>query len=155
MASKPEPCPKCREDGKDTRGNNLQRWPDGHAHCFACEYHEWNETGTSGILKNLEEVAYLKKHKFLPESKLHLPFDASYEIDFTALQWLSTYDIEMDEVKRYDFMWSKQQQMLIFPFYASDYEENHPRGQLMGWQGRRFSSDIPDSSRYFKVGGMQ
>ena len=35
-----EPCPKCREEGKDTAGDNLHRYPDGGAYCHACGYHE-------------------------------------------------------------------------------------------------------------------
>lgn len=39
-----EPCPKCREAGADNSGDNLARYADGHAHCFACDHHE-NATG--------------------------------------------------------------------------------------------------------------
>ena len=35
-----EPCPQCQEAGKDTSGDNLARYNDGHGHCFACGYHE-------------------------------------------------------------------------------------------------------------------
>ena len=35
-----EPCPRCREEGKDSSGDNLARYNDGHGHCFACGYHE-------------------------------------------------------------------------------------------------------------------
>ena len=152
MASRAEPCPKCREKGKDTRGNNLQRWHDGHAHCFACTYHEFNETGTTGYMGNILEVEQLKKNKMFEEKPLALPHDSSVNIDAVALAWLSKYDIEMNEVDEYHFRWSASKQMLIFPFYANDYEDNHQKGQLMGWQGRSFS---PKSQlQYYKVGGF-
>ncbi len=35
-----EPCPKCRETGGDTSGDNLARYPDGGAFCFVCKYRE-------------------------------------------------------------------------------------------------------------------
>lgn len=35
-----EPCPKCRENGRDSSGDNLVRYPDGGGHCFSCGYHE-------------------------------------------------------------------------------------------------------------------
>lgn len=35
-----EPCPKCRESGGDTAGDNLARYPDGGAYCFVCKYRE-------------------------------------------------------------------------------------------------------------------
>ena len=35
-----EPCPACRSHGGDRSGNNLARYSDGHAWCFACGYRE-------------------------------------------------------------------------------------------------------------------
>ena len=32
------PCPKCREAGNDTQGNNLINHDDGHSYCYACNY---------------------------------------------------------------------------------------------------------------------
>jgi twinkle protein len=31
---------RCPTEGCDTKGDNLARYEDGHAHCFACGYHE-------------------------------------------------------------------------------------------------------------------
>lgn len=152
MASRAEPCPKCREKGRDRRGNNLQRWPDGHAHCFACTYHEWTENGTTGYMGNILEVENLKKNKMFEAPDLKLPDDATTNIDAVALIWLSKYDIEMTEVEQYKFHWSPSKKMLIFPFYANDYEDHHVKGKLMGWQGRSFN---PNSQmQYYKVGGF-
>jgi len=35
-----EPCPTCQDAGKDSSGDNLARYNDGHGHCFACGHHE-------------------------------------------------------------------------------------------------------------------
>ena len=35
-----EACPECRANGGDTAGNNLARYDDGGAYCFACGYSE-------------------------------------------------------------------------------------------------------------------
>lgn len=35
-----EACPECRAKGQDTAGDNLARYSDGHAHCYACKHHE-------------------------------------------------------------------------------------------------------------------
>lgn len=35
-----EQCPSCAANGNDNKGDNLVRYDDGHAHCFACGYHE-------------------------------------------------------------------------------------------------------------------
>ena len=37
---KHERCPKCAELGKDTKGDNLARYPNGGAWCFSCGYLE-------------------------------------------------------------------------------------------------------------------
>lgn len=34
-----EPCPECRRMDRDTTGDNLVVFDDGHKHCFACNYH--------------------------------------------------------------------------------------------------------------------
>ena len=153
MASKSEPCPKCREQGRDRRGDNFQRWPDGHGHCFSCLYHEFDDKGTTGSMLNRLEIEALKKMGAeYKEKPIALPEDASTNIDWRALHWLAKYDIEMHEVKKYKFHWSASKKWLIFPFYAGDYEPNYKRGTLMGWQGRSFD---PDSQMaYFKVGGF-
>lgn len=38
-----EPCPACRENGDDTSGDNLARYEDGGAYCFACGHTEHAE----------------------------------------------------------------------------------------------------------------
>lgn len=35
-----EQCPECAASGGDNKGDNLVRYDDGHAHCFACGYNE-------------------------------------------------------------------------------------------------------------------
>ena len=35
-------CPKCREGGNDTKGDNLVFYDDGHKYCFACRYTEFS-----------------------------------------------------------------------------------------------------------------
>jgi twinkle protein len=34
-----EPCPECQSHGRDTAGDNLVVYSDGHKHCFACNHH--------------------------------------------------------------------------------------------------------------------
>lgn len=35
-----EVCPRCRENGGDSAGDNLHVYEDGHTHCFVCHFHE-------------------------------------------------------------------------------------------------------------------
>jgi len=39
MGIKKEPCPKCRDNGNDSSGDNLNVYDNGSSHCFACNYH--------------------------------------------------------------------------------------------------------------------
>lgn len=43
-----EPCPDCKADGGDWDDDNLVRYADGHAHCFACQRHENGTGGGTG-----------------------------------------------------------------------------------------------------------
>jgi len=35
-----EPCPECRANGNDSKGNNISRYSDGSAYCFACTHYQ-------------------------------------------------------------------------------------------------------------------
>ena len=66
-----EPCPDCRENGGDTAGDNLARYSDGGAHCFACGYNEPGEGHApsssaapkkgASLLSNIEYRALVKR----------------------------------------------------------------------------------------------
>jgi len=76
-----EPCPKCQELGKDTRGDNLGVFDNGHKHCFACGYH-----------------FYPKYYLPTPvthgnEDKKLLPDDFSRDIPSAAWKWLLQYGL--------------------------------------------------------------
>ena len=67
-------CPKCREKGNDTSGDNLVVYHD-HAHCYACGYHESYDDGQM----NRRSTRKKKKKKFLG-----LPDDV---ILATGIEW--------------------------------------------------------------------
>lgn len=75
-----EPCPKCRERGADSRGDNLVVWPDGSAHCFSCNYHQFPKH-------------YVPRLKELNVAKALLPSDFTREVPATALKWLLQYGL--------------------------------------------------------------
>lgn len=52
-----EQCPKCAADGHDRSQDNLAIYDDGHAHCFRCEYHLFNN-------QELVDLTYV--YEFLP-----------------------------------------------------------------------------------------
>lgn len=54
-----EPCPKCREAGRDTAGDNLVVYDDGHKHCFACSTHIPGESSLNDISTTNYTYEYL------------------------------------------------------------------------------------------------
>jgi len=75
-----EPCPRCRERGADSRGDNLVVWPDGSAHCFSCNYHQFPKH-------------YVPRLKELNVAKALLPSDFTREVPAQALKWLLQYGL--------------------------------------------------------------
>lgn len=51
-----EPCPSCRENGGDSRGNNLARYSDGHGFCHACGYYERTAHGEGAVHRERNPV---------------------------------------------------------------------------------------------------
>lgn len=57
-----ERCPACTENGGDWDGDNLGRYSDGHAFCFACSYYEHGDgstTTTQGERKHMAGKDFL------------------------------------------------------------------------------------------------
>jgi hypothetical protein len=77
-----EACPKCRENGKDSRGDNLGVWSDGSVHCFACGYHPFK---ISTVWTPKEEIKYVNESV--------LPSDFSREIPNFAWKWILQYGL--------------------------------------------------------------
>lgn len=51
-------CPKCRENNRDKKGNNLGSYDDGHFYCFACGYYKWDSKESTG--EDMNESVALK-----------------------------------------------------------------------------------------------
>lgn len=79
-----------------------------------------------------------------------LPKDCQDAIDFSALTWLTKYEITMQEVVHYKMQWSPSRRMLVFPLYAGESEMGQPVGKLLGWQARCFNPNY--LQKYYKVG---
>jgi hypothetical protein len=75
-----EPCPSCRNAGRDRRGDNLGVYADGSSHCFSCGRHRH----ASGLRKENESVN---------ENKDVLPFDFQREVTASGWRWLLQYGL--------------------------------------------------------------
>lgn len=127
-----ERCPQCARWGRDTSRDNLAVYNDGHKYCYSCGY-----TVHAGIGSKLAAANELTTSK-----GVSLPNDATQDIDFEPLSWLSEYEIYWDEVKEFNIQWSPSRKLLIFPVYGM-------KDQLIAWQGRSFGASGP---KYFSMG---
>lgn len=46
-------CPRCAAQGFDRSGDNLNMYDDGHAHCFACEYHVHTNSTVTPVVEDI------------------------------------------------------------------------------------------------------
>lgn len=74
------PCPRCQSNGRDTRGDNLGVWENGHQHCFSCGHHVFPK-----------HYVPVSKETHAPKNKL--PIDFTREVPATALKWLLQYGL--------------------------------------------------------------
>lgn len=131
---KHEPCPECRKQGRDRSGNNLGVWED-HKYCFACGYHEYDNS------LNLNRIKDNKKSQDV--YTLNLPADCSFSLPEKALIWLEKYGLSDDEMGT--FQWSEKFQRLIYPVYDV-------YGNLLLYQGRGFHEGGEKHPKYYTVG---
>lgn len=104
------PCPRCRNNGRDNRGDNLANYPDGSKHCFSCSYHVF-------------PVGYRVRRVEEHGPKNLLPRDFTRDVPTTALKWLLQYGIPWSYWKE-TIGYSPSEERLVF---------------LVGDNGPRFS----------------
>ena len=104
-----ESCPKC--GSKD----NLGVWTDGHKFCFGCKYYvpppdSINNMRTKIMENNNNEFSLLDTSTF------------TAIIPISALEWLGTYVITKEEIRRYSICWNTKTDSLVFPVFNTNKE---------------------------------
>ena len=79
------PCPRCRERGKDSRGDNLVNYADGGVHCFSCGYHR------SGNVLGVRVSNDVERHV----NEKILPYDYTSEVEPAGWRWLLQYGLSI------------------------------------------------------------
>ncbi len=134
-------CPKCSLEGKDTNGDNLAIYTDGHTHCFGCGYH----TPVPIDVK----VANLANAQLKPTDDVAndfgLPDDCVLDIPEEPMKWLKSYNLTNAEIKKHNFMWSPSRNLLIFVILDQD-------NNVRMWQGRNFGKYPFDKPKYLTGG---
>jgi hypothetical protein len=101
---KSEPCPKCRANGRDRRGDNLARYPDGGGHCFSCGHHEFPRALLTSKVRKDDHGA---------ENQTVLPSDFTEDVPARAWRWLLSYGLPYTYWRPF-VGWSERDQRLIF-----------------------------------------
>jgi hypothetical protein len=84
-----EPCPECRRLGRDRRGDNFGRYPDGSGHCWACGHHEHPK----GVLR--KAVFHVDANEGV------LPRDFTREVPAKGWKWLLQFGLPYSYWKAY------------------------------------------------------
>lgn len=79
-----EACPKCREAGGDTKGDNLIVYQDGAAHCFACGHHVFTKDNSTPSykprFKKTTEAASEGVHAAISDRKISKDIATKYKV---------------------------------------------------------------------------
>lgn len=121
-------CPECYKKGKDTSGDNLAVYSDGHSFCYSCGFYTKNS------------LAKLKNTIIKKELNISLPEDLSDDIRQDAFNWLLKY-FYTDKIPT--VYWSDSKQYLIFIIWDKE--------QVIAWQARYFGTN-PKHPKWISFG---
>lgn len=95
-------CPKCAENGGDSRGDNLAIYDDGGGHCWACGYH-------------IHQKHYnpVKSEKDYHHGSTLLPADFTREVPGVAWKWLLQFGLPISYWRPY-VGYSEKDSRLVF-----------------------------------------
>lgn len=135
-----EPCEKCRERGKDSRGDNLAIYSDGGGHCFSCGTHIHPPSSSRWDGGNNRDLEVDNKIKRI------LPDDFTRDVPARCWEWLLQYGLP------YDYWqgivgWSEKYQRLTFrvgdplqfsigrllPAPSEGLDQERPKGHVRKW----------------------
>lgn len=101
-----EPCPNC------SSRDNLAVYDDGSKWCFGCGFYVKPS--------NQAKINNFRNKSFNKHDVISLPFDFSYRVRADAIKWLNRYNVTQEEIEKYGFGWTEQQQALVMPVFDAD-----------------------------------
>ncbi len=137
---KSEQCPRCHALGKDTRGNNLAVYDDGHSYCYSCRYYVPSPTTVTSLKQKLSRSA-----RTTANESYNLG-DVTFRIPPTPKAWLTKYGVTDDEIHKESICWNAEKKLLTFPIYNGE--------ALMGFTARYFgeNKEYPRYIHKFRAG---
>jgi len=143
------PCPKCRENGNDRKGDNLAEYSNGSRWCWSCHYYESNNLASSRIRNKGG------KRSVNTNRNVNLPEDSSPNYPQEVLDWVGRYEIGESNLIQLGALYSELgiynlNRLLIFPFWHKTNDDLI----LEGWQARVFGQH-EKAKKYFSMGKLQ
>lgn len=111
--------------GRDHGKDNLASYSDGHKFCFACGYIEHD------IHKRVENLRIRDSVQL--EKDIKLPDDCDINYPSKVLSYVSKYELDKDDLIKYNFLYSEKFNRLIYPVWDNDL--------LVLWTGRYLGTD--------------
>ena len=131
-------CPKCREDGKDKHGDNLATYSDGSSYCWSCGFSDMGNSHIVRFLARRDKSLLDESSRVKTLPSVMLPDDSVTDYPSKALAWIEQYELTRIDLLQNGILWSERESRLLFPFWND--------GELLGWQGRLFSSSNTNDS---------
>ena len=129
-----EQCPICHRQGKDTSGDNLAVYDDGHKYCYACGYFVPSPSTTASTKEKVMKTTEAPMNGSTTKC-MALPADVSGSLSPSAKRWLLGYGLTAEEQKK--FWWSETEQQLIYCIFDVE-------GNLVYWIARNFNRERPN-----------
>jgi hypothetical protein len=133
-----ERCPKCAKLGKDRRGDNLVRYDDGHAFCFACGYYV--PPKSVSLTKLRRRLTQSQKDGQVFSTPEDVFGDITYSYPDNVQAWLNKYEITELETVRNNIQWAPKRELLILPIMSQI-------GSILATSARYFGQN-PDHPKY-------
>lgn len=108
-------------------------YSDGSAWCFGCHY----------FVSGANDSGVIHHSRIEDTSKVKLPDDICQDFPEHVMKWLSKYEITIEEVLHWKWLYSPYWDQLIFPFYGESNE-------LLFWQARNFKEG--SKRKYYNQG---
>lgn len=134
-----EPCPECRKNGNDRKGNNLSVYSDGGVHCWNCGFHRNGDSLQEFKTKTSSGTGE-------PTKSLILPRDVDFQLPQKARDYLRKYSLTPRQIHDNHIMWSDYYQRLIFPYFDDT--------GLLAWQGR-YLGEEENKAKWFSQGDLK
>lgn len=134
-------CPRCAEQGKDTSGDNLAVYADGHSWCFSCGYYE-----------QANPIKKLKHNNTNPKRVFELPEDTTDIIPHKAISWLTKYFNSKtlplcywSDSKQYLLFFLRDENKVPYAYTARYFGDNpkHPKWTTLGINSSTFNFTKP------------